>query len=62
MEKEVELDEEGILFNWIKDTYGTKCKHYEKDCACCVAWELYMRLVQIKPLISPDFKIKGKRR
>ncbi len=47
-----ELDKKGILYAWVKDTYGEKCKHYEKDCACCVAWELYLRLVQVRPLVE----------
>lgn len=47
-----ELDKKMILYGWVRDTYGQKCKDYEKDCACCVAWELYMRLVQVKPLVE----------
>ncbi len=49
---EIELDENKILFNWVKDIYGKKCSEFEKDCACCIAWELYDRLVQNKDILQ----------
>lgn len=38
--------------DWMKENYGKRCPEYEEGCACCTAWELYDRLVQIKPLIK----------
>jgi hypothetical protein len=50
-EKEVEYWEcdecfdEAIHESWLEDTleklYGAKCKDYEKNCACCQAWNIY---------------------
>ena len=53
-ELEDDLDEDKILFNWIKEGYGERCSDYSEGCACCVAWELYDRLVQKKDLIQKD--------
>jgi hypothetical protein len=50
--KKQELDEKGILYKWVQDCYGQRCKHFEDSCACCVAWGLYDRLVQIEPLVQ----------
>lgn len=42
----IELDEKNILSNWVKSTYGERCSETEEGCACCIAWNLYDRLVQ----------------
>lgn len=47
-----ELDSNKVLFNWMKKNYGTRCKDFEKGCACCVAWKLYDRLIQKRSLIE----------
>ena len=44
--EKAELDEDKVLFNWIKKNYGERCPEVEKGCACCTAWNLYDRLVQ----------------
>ena len=46
IKNELELDEDKTLFNWIKDNYGTRCPDFEKECGCCIAWNLYDRLIQ----------------
>lgn len=48
---EDDLDKKEVLFGWILETYGKRCKDYEQNCACCVAWTLYDRLTQKKPLV-----------
>ncbi len=55
-EKEVEYwecqacYEEGKQESWlewkIEDLYGARCPDYEKDCACCRAWDVYDNIIQ----------------
>tara|TARA_Y100000034_G_C6894699_1_gene412284 strand:+ start:867 stop:1256 length:390 start_codon:yes stop_codon:yes gene_type:complete len=55
-EKEVEYwecnkcYEEAIHENWLEETieklYGKKCKDYNKNCACCQAWEIYNTIIE----------------
>ena len=33
------------LNEWMVEYYGKRCPEYEKDCACCEAWELYDKLI-----------------
>lgn len=42
----IELDGNKVLFNWVKTIYGKRCPEIEEGCACCIAWNLYDRLVQ----------------
>lgn len=52
-----ELDEDSVLLNWIKKNYGAKrCGEVLETCGSCVAWNLYDRLVQNKPLIQNDLQ------
>lgn len=44
--KDIKLMQNKVLFNWIKDNYGPRCPDFEKECACCIAWNLYDRLIQ----------------
>ena len=52
--KEIEddLDENRILFKWMIKNYGKRCPDFEERCACCVAWNLYDRLIQKEDLIK----------
>ena len=50
--KIIELDENKILFNWVKTVYGKKCSTFEENCPCCIAWILYDRLIQKTELLE----------
>jgi len=54
-EKEVEYWECNICYDeasresWLEELieklYGKKCRDYEKDCACCQAWNVYETII-----------------
>ena len=36
-----EASYEGWLEETLEKLYGKRCRDYEKDCACCRAWDIY---------------------
>lgn len=39
---DVNKEKENIeLRQWIERNYGRRCPDYEKNCACCRAWDCY---------------------
>jgi len=45
-----ECYEEAMHENWLEQTieklYGKKCKDYNKNCACCQAWDIYNTIIE----------------
>ena len=41
-----EASHEGWLEETFEKIYGKRCGDYEKDCACCRAWENYDTIIQ----------------